>query len=117
MRSGKRFSDVVLRGGFPIDSHDPKGASLDSAEHLPSGYDIPLSAMLPAKVEGLIVAGLCISAERKALASARISGTCMAMGQAAGTAAALAVRSGKPIGEVDLDKLQGLLRGQRAILQ
>lgn len=63
VRSGKRFSDVVLRGGFPIDSHDPKGASLDSAEHLPSGYDIPLSAMLPAKVEGLIIAGLCISAE------------------------------------------------------
>lgn len=78
---GRRFDDGVVRGGFPIDSYDPKGASLDSTEHLDSGYDIPLGALLPLGIDGLIVAGRCISAECRALARARITGTCMAMGQ------------------------------------
>lgn len=116
VRTGRRFLDVALRGGFPIDSHDPKGASLDSAEHLPGGYDIPLSALLPHKIDGLIVAGRCISAERKALASARITGTCMAMGQAAGTAAALAARNKQSLKDLDVAKLQDLLSDQGAIL-
>ncbi|VTU17813.1 FAD-dependent oxidoreductase [Variovorax sp. PBL-E5] len=117
VRTGRRFEDAVLRGGFPIDSHDPKGASLDSAEHLASGYDIPLSVLVPADVDGLIVAGRCISAERKALASARISGTCMAMGQAAGTAAAMASRLGKPLPALDIGELQRVLAEQGAILR
>ncbi|VTU25043.1 anaerobic glycerol-3-phosphate dehydrogenase subunit B [Variovorax sp. PBS-H4] len=116
VRRGRRFADGVLRGGFPIDSHDPKGASLDSAEHVDSGYDIPLGAMLPRGVDGLLVAGRCISAERKALASARITATCMAMGQAAGTAAALAAREGVAPGAIDIGLLQRTLRAQGAIL-
>ena len=113
VRQGRRFDDVVLRGGFPIDSHDPKGAGLDSAEHVGGSYDIPLGVLLPQGVDGLLVAGRCISAERKALASARISGTCMAMGQAAGTAAALAARDGA----LDIGQLQQTLTAQGAILR
>jgi len=116
VRQGRRFPDGVLRGGFPIDSHDPKGASLDSAEHVAGGYDIPLGALLPSGVDGLLVAGRCISAERKALASARISGTCMAMGQAAGTAAALAAAGRCAPGALDVARLQATLAAQGAIL-
>src|SRR5690606_9626037 len=77
VRSGRRFADVIARGGFPIDSHDPSGASMDAAEHVHAAYDIPYRALLPASIDGVIVAGRCISAQRRALASARITGTCM----------------------------------------
>lgn len=116
VRRGRRFDDAVLRGGFPIDSHDPKGASLDSAEHVEAGYDIPLRALLPVNVDGLVVAGRCISAERKALASARISGTCMAMGEAAGTAAAVAVASGRSVGQIDASAVRERLRAEGVIV-
>ena len=116
VRQGRRFADAVLRGGFPIDSHDAKGASMAAAEHVDAGYDIPLGALLPAAVDGLLVAGRCISAERRALASARITGTCMAMGQAAGTAAALAAATGCAPHALDIGLLQQRLRAQGAVL-
>jgi len=116
VRQGRRCADAVLRGGFPIDSHDPRGDSMAAAEHIGSGYDIPLGALLPEGVDGLLVAGRCISAERKALASARISGTCMAMGQAAGTAAALAARNGTAPGALDVAHLRQTLAAQGALV-
>jgi hypothetical protein len=116
VRKARSFPDAVLRGGFPIDSHDAKGASLDATEHLDAGYDIPFGAMLPETMDGLIVAGRCISAERKALASARITATCMAMGQAAGTAAALSALHRQLPRELDIAMLQDKLRSQGSIL-
>lgn len=116
VRQGRRFDDAICRGGFPIDSHDPKGKSMDAAEHVPSGYDIPLSALIPSAGGNVIVAGRCISAERRALASARITGTCMAMGQAAGTAAALSATSGTAISALHPAHVQSLLRQQGALL-
>jgi hypothetical protein len=71
---------------------------------------------LPRGVDRLLVAGRCISASRKALASARITGTCMAMGQAAGTAAALAARSNHAPRSLDVSELRNTLRQQGAIL-
>lgn len=116
VRAGRRRPDGVARGGFPIDSHDPAGRSMDAAEGVSTGYDIGLGMLLPAGVDGLIVAGRCISAERRALASARISGTCMAMGQAAGTAAAMAARSGRPMADLSATALQACLRSQGQVL-
>jgi hypothetical protein len=65
---------------------------------------------------GLLAAGRCISAERRALASARITGTCMAMGQAAGTAAALAAARGLDPRELEVRNLQRLLLAAGALL-
>ena len=115
VRRGRRFDDAVVRGGFPIDAHDAWGAGMTSTETLPSSYDIPYRCLLPETVDGILVAGRALSAERKALASARISGTCMAMGQAAGTAAALAVRAGVSPRAVDVDRLRQQLVAQGAI--
>ncbi|MDP6709438.1 MAG: FAD-dependent oxidoreductase [Alphaproteobacteria bacterium] len=116
VRAGRRFPDAIARGGFPIDSHDAKGASMAASEALPAGYDIPLRCLLPETVDDLVVAGRCISAERRALASARITGTCMAMGQAAGTAAALAAAAGTSPRALDVDALRQTLKAAGAIL-
>lgn len=116
IRSGRQFNDNVALGGFPIDSHDPKGPSMDGTEPVRRGYGIPYRSLLPGEVDRLLVAGRCISADRRALASARITGTCMAMGQAAGTAAALSATSNRLPRDLDLARLQRTLRDQGAIL-
>jgi hypothetical protein len=117
VRQGRRVADAVLQGGFPIDSHDARGAGMASAEAVPSSYDIPYRCLLPERVDGILVAGRALSAERRALASARISGTCMAMGQAAGTAAALAARGGFAPRRLDVEDLRRTLRAQGALLR
>lgn len=117
VRKGRRFADAVARGGFPIDSHDAHGNSMDGTEHVPAGYDIPLSVLLPESGPNIIVAGRNISAERRALASARITGTCMAMGQAAGTAAALSALGNMPLRQLDVSALQARLRQDGAIFE
>lgn len=115
VRRGRSHREAVARGGFPIDSHDPAGKSMAAAEHVPSGYDIPFGALLPQGGANIVVAGRSISAERKALASARITGTCMAMGHAAGTAAALSAHSSTRLANLDLGQLQEHLRAQSAV--
>lgn len=64
-------------------------------------YDIPYGCLVPAGVDGLLTAGRCISAEHESQASLRIQQTCMSLGQAAGTAAALSLQAG--VSPRDLD--------------
>ena len=116
VREGQQFNDGVAAGGFPIDSHDPRGPSMDGTEPVRRRYSIPYRALVPRRVDGLIVAGRCISASRRALASARISGTCMAMGQAAGIAAALSADTGTPLRKLNVAIVQARLREQGAVL-
>jgi len=61
-------------------------------------------------VPNLLASGRCISATHEGMAGARVMGTCVAIGQAAGTAAALAVREGVPPSRVDVGRLQAMLR-------
>jgi hypothetical protein len=72
--------------------------------------------MLPRGVEGLLVAGRSASADHVAQSSIRKTTTCMTMGQAAGTAAALAVRRKVTPRQVPIGDLQVTLRAQGAIL-
>ncbi len=116
VRTGRQVPDAIGIGGFPIDSHDPRGPSMDGTEPVRQGYGIPYGALVPRRVDGLIVAGRCISASRRALASARISGTCMAMGQAAGIAAALSAKTGVPLRDLDVTRLRAHLRELGAVL-
>jgi hypothetical protein len=117
IRSGRNFDDAIALGGFPMDSHDPRGSSLDATEHVRQAYGIPYRALIPREPDGILVAGRCISAERRALASARITGTCMAMGQAAGTAAALAAAGNHSTRTLDITWLRATLLAQGAILR
>ena len=114
---GRDFSDSVARGAFPIDIHSPDGGYLDIRSMEPgTSYGIPYRCMVPLAIEGLIVTGRAISATHEASASARIGATAMALGQAAGTAAALALIDRVPISEVDVKELRRLLELEGAIV-
>jgi len=112
----RKFADAIARCGAPIEDHH---AGSDTIwEYLPEGetYDIPYRCLLPEKVEGLLVAGRCLSAEHDAHASVRSMGQCMAMGQAAAVAATLAARQDCPPREVPTGDLQARLRAIGALI-
>ena len=73
---------------------------------------LPYGTLLPQGVDNLLVAGRCISAEEEAMGQLRLIPVCSATGQAAGTAAALAVRGGVTPGKLDVSGLQKVLAGQ-----
>ena len=64
----------------------------------------------------MLMAGRCLSADRIAHSSARVMGTCIAMGQAAGSAAYLSIKDKVEVPNVDITELQDLLRRNGAIL-
>ena len=91
---GRRFDDEIALCGAPIEDHHG-GGDTEWRYVAESGvYGIPYRCLLPAGLDGLLVAGRCFSSTHDAHASARSMATCMAMGQAAGTAAAMAVADG-----------------------
>jgi hypothetical protein len=87
--TGRKFEDGVARAGWPIELWE-NGRLGASYEYLDDGetYDIPLRCLQAREVDNLFVAGRCMSASHEALGSARVIGTCLAMGEAAGIAAA-----------------------------
>lgn len=115
---GQKFEDCIAKNGYCIDIHDPKGEGwgvsfIESEDHC---YDIPYRCMVPEKIDNLLVAGRCISTTAEALASTRIMPSCMALGEAAGVAAALAAAKKDSPRKVDVAQLQRLLRKKGAIL-
>jgi hypothetical protein len=88
VRQGRKFADAACRCAWPIEYWDAERGV--SVEYLPPGaaYEIPLRALQVADLGNFWVAGKCLSADRWAHASARVAGTCWAMGQAVGQAAA-----------------------------
>lgn len=115
---GRRFDDVIARSGYPIDIHDPSGKGVKAAWVEGDGaYDIPYRCLIPKAVDNLLAAGRCISTSHEALATTRLSPSCMATGQAAGAAAALAVKRGISASGVDVPELQANLTAAGALLQ
>ena len=111
---GRTFSDVVAMGGYHIDIHRPSGTWVESRNV--QAYGIPLRCLVARGVDGLMMAGKCLSATHEAVASTRVIPICMAQGQAAGTAAAIAVRTGRTVREISVDRLQTTLIEQGAEL-
>ena len=110
--AGTRHDDAVCRVTFPVDVHstDPakdKGIVTDgvAARH----YDIPYRALIARDVDGLLTAGRCISGDFLAHSSYRVTGNAVAMGQAAGTAAALAAKTDRLPQEIPFAELRGLV--------
>ncbi len=98
---GKVFEDVVAYGGWQIDNHLPGGFRMESQggahlqkRRLSEPYAIPYRCLYSRDIENLMFAGRNISASHIAFASTRVMGTIGVMGQAVGTAAALAVEKG-----------------------
>jgi len=111
---GRTFPDVVAMGGYHIDIHRPSGTWVESRNV--EAYGIPFRCLVARGLDGLLMAGKCLSATHEAVASTRVIPICMAQGQAAGTAAALAVRAGASVRELDVSRLQDALIAQGAEL-
>lgn len=115
------FHDGIARCGAPVEDHSD-GAQTRweyvGGSTGPTGrtYAIPYRSLLPKNVGRLLVAGRCLSATHDAHASVRSMGQCMAMGHAAGVAAALSAGTGCQPHDVDTDQLRHLLAEQGAIL-
>ncbi len=107
---GRQFDDGIARSAYPIDLHNPSGSGTTTSR-LPPGasYEIPYRCLVPARVDGLLVAGRCISTTHEALASTRLTPTVMTLGQAAGTAAAMATRDRTRVRDVDPHDLRETL--------
>lgn len=98
--AGTCFSDGVATVNFHVDIHPKDGNGQDCRPTKP--YEIPFRSMLPKGKENLIVAGRCISGDHIAMASYRVTGDCVAMGEAAGILAAESLHSAVPLRKLDV---------------
>lgn len=113
--SAYHFADSVARGAHPIDIHRAADTKQDVRFLTQAGY-IPYRSLIAEGFDNLLIAGRCISADRAAFASARVMATAMALGEAAGTAAALAIREKCGITVLDISLLRQALLAQGAII-
>lgn len=97
-----KFEDAIALGNYDIDIHNPEGGGT-SHYYFPMGqyYSIPYRALLPQNIDNLFVAGRCISVTHEAQASIRIMPIVCCIGEAAGTAAALAAEQNITPAQVD----------------
>lgn len=101
-REGKKFPDAIGVGGA------------QGANHV--GWPIPYGALLPKKLDNLLAAGRCIACDQKLIEDMRLIAACLITGHGAGAAAAVAVQGGCRPRDVDVAKVQALLREQGAYL-
>ena len=116
--NGGRFDDHIARCGHPLEIHDPNKGLVYI--HLNKGdsswYEIPYRSIVQKGIDNLFIIGRCLSAEFDAQASARVSGTALAMGHAAGVAARMCINDNIAAKEVNVKELQETLKTQGAIL-
>lgn len=111
------FADAIAMGGYPVDIHSPDGQAMTHRHLIPgSWYSIPYRSMVTAQVENLIVAGRCISVTHEACAAIRVTPIVMAVGQAAGTAAAQSARTEEAANALCVDTLRDTLLHNGAFL-
>ena len=101
----RRFDDAICVASYPIDLHHEEGGDC-TLIYGKGSYDIPYSTLVPAKIEGLLVAGRCSSMDHGAMAATRVMSTVMAMGEAAGVAARVALEDGVLPSQVDVKRVQ-----------
>lgn len=117
LKACTRFEDSIAAGNYDIDIHNPAGSGTSHYYFKPGEYyTIPYRSLLPKEYANLIVAGRCISTTHEAQASIRIMPICCCLGQAAGTAAGLAFRTGTTAKTVSVPELQRILKENGAFL-
>ena len=119
------FEDGIVLAGYPVDIHPPTPedakAALGAAQEghsIAQGkvYQIPYRSLISRQAANLIVTGRCLSAEHEALGAIRVTPIAMAIGQGAGTAAAMAVQGGCSLHDIDIEELKGVLRENGAVV-
>ena len=128
-RELRKHADGIARSSWEIDIHSavdptrkpvmdrPDYAARMRRTEAGDYYDIPYGCLVAADVDHLLMAGRCISAEHESQASLRIQQTCMSLGQAAGTAAALSLQAGVPPRVLDSAALVAALAQDRAAIE
>lgn len=111
-----KFGDGIACCGAPVEDHQPGNGTRWAYVQGDGIYHIPYRALVPKVIDNLIVAGRCLSATHGALASARNSAQCMAMGQAAGTAAAICIEENVAFRAIDVENLQSRLQNRNVII-
>jgi ribulose 1,5-bisphosphate synthetase/thiazole synthase len=107
--NGKRFDDVIAwRSGW-LDIGFVRVSQMKI-------HQVPYRSIVPEQVDGLLAAGRCISASHEGAAAGKSIGNCIATGHAAGIAAALSSKSGKPPREIDVKKIQEILKNDEVDL-
>jgi hypothetical protein len=122
----RKFDDAICRLAYPVDVHSGKGDGYTKDEGGSSGgpnnappgdwYEIPYRCLLPAGLDNVLIAGRCVSSTQAGHGAIRIMPSCIAMGQAAGTAAALSLDEGVKVRDVSISALLDNLRAQGALL-
>jgi hypothetical protein len=112
------FEDSIGVNGWPIESH-VAGDVIFKFPPIPQsrGFnELPYRMLVPAGVDNLLMAGRCASMTHDGQSAARVSGACFAMGEAAGSAAALALSGNTNPRDIAVEKLQQALRAQGAFI-
>ncbi len=114
----RQFPDTIALGAYPIDIHRAEQNDV-FFEQVARGdaYGVPYRCLVPEGVDGILVAGRCASATREALGAIRVQLMCMAMGEAAGAAAAICAAAGLSPRDLDFALLRNALSAQGAILE
>ncbi|GAB2599705.1 FAD-dependent oxidoreductase [Pseudactinotalea suaedae] len=115
--SGRAWPDALSYSFYPIDVHRPDGDGIDIR---PLGYGtvptIPRGAMIPVGTQQLLVAGRAISGDQEAASAYRVQASSMAMGQAAGALAAMAVSRACDVHDVPVPEAREAMRAHGAIV-
>ncbi|GAA3198924.1 FAD-dependent oxidoreductase [Microbacterium terregens] len=111
------FDDSIGVNGWPVEAHVVGDVEFRFAPVDSRGYNqLPYRMLVPQVVENLLVAGRCASMTQGGQSSGRVTGPCFVMGQAAGTAADLALSGGTSAAGIDIRELQARLTAAGAYL-
>jgi hypothetical protein len=110
------FADAIGVNGWPVEAHVAGDVQFVFARKKRGFNQLPYRMIVPQKIDNLFVAGRCASMTHGGQSAARVSGPCFVMGQAAGTAAHLALQSGMAPRRLDVGKLQERLERDGAYL-
>ena len=112
----RSFDDEIARNSYWLDCHPSDNKAKHINETKPAdtykkgdSHGIPFRCLIPVAMENLLIAGRCISVERKVLSSTRVMPNCLATGEAAGIAAAISVKENLTVGEIDGKKVKDII--------
>ena len=120
LQRGTKFEDAICVVGSAVDFHGTQKAdgSYDGKYYVAGSepLQLPYRCLQPKKIANLLVAGRCVSSDQLTHSAIRVMPPCFAMGQAAGTAAAIAVATNAPVKQIDLKALRASLLKENAYL-
>ncbi len=112
---GEAATKAIALSGYNIDIHSGTGDGID-LRVMEKPFGIPYGCLVPDGVDGLLLSGRTISVDSTVFASARVMGPCLAIGEAAGTAAATSVATGTKVADIDVAELRDRLVENGAVL-